>query len=229
MAQIILAVWVLIAFSGFSTASASVFASVYTGEARFDTGADRVGLANNKTYDFTSTFTYDTTDGVVDQLGNGKTGQRYDGPVRVVTTIAGVAFSLDGSSASSVERFEGAPTSLTPSGSSFADDDVFAGISAFTGDYIINSVSFAYVAFPPSVAIPFVADVSGLGIDNIGSFSLQGGQVTGQFLSDTLVVSAVPLPASAPMFGCALLALAGFRHGVNRWALLNGKQGVATA
>jgi hypothetical protein len=44
-----------------------------------------------------------------------------------------------------------------------------------------------------------------------------------------LSVSAVPLPASLPMFGGALLALAGFGYGMNRWVAPKSKAGAASA
>jgi hypothetical protein len=42
-------------------------------------------------------------------------------------------------------------------------------------------------------------------------------------------LSAVPLPASLPMFGGALLALTGFSYGMNRWVAAKGKQTVAAS
>lgn len=54
------------------------------------------------------------------------------------------------------------------------------------------------------------------------SFELNG------VVGSTTQISTVPLPASAPLFGAALLALGGFGYGMNRWvAPKNRKQAAA--
>ncbi|MCW6512502.1 choice-of-anchor C family protein [Lichenifustis flavocetrariae] len=79
----------------------------------------------------------------------------------------------------------------------------------------------------------FTFDVTGHSRTNMGwvkeqfDFVGTGGSETLTFASNTgtaygpaldlVSVSSVPLPASLPMFGAALLALTGFSYGMNRW------------
>lgn len=56
--------------------------------------------------------------------------------------------------------------------------------------------------------------------------NVNGTEYYAQFSSanDSVSLSAVPLPASAPMFGAALMALAGFGYSMNRWVAPKGKK-----
>ena len=67
----------------------------------------------------------------------------------------------------------------------------------------------------------YLATVSGIGEFSSVRFESQGANAF-----EFAAVSSVPLPASAPMFGAALLALAGFGYGMNRWVALKGKKAV---
>ena len=66
-----------------------------------------------------------------------------------------------------------------------------------------NGTGFSYVT------------VSGIG--NFNSVVLDNVPNSNAFEVSTFAVSSVPLPASLPLFGGALLALAGFGYGMNRW------------
>ncbi len=63
----------------------------------------------------------------------------------------------------------------------------------------------------------YFATVSGLGVYSSTTFASQ------QNSFEFAAVSAVPLPASAPMFGAALLALAGFSYAMRRWVAPKGE------
>lgn len=73
---------------------------------------------------------------------------------------------------------------------------------------------------------------------DVVTFSVAAGETYGFYVATTdgrlgradiavtpgLDVSSVPLPASAPMFGAALLALAGFRYSMTRWVAPKGRR-----
>ena len=74
---------------------------------------------------------------------------------------------------------------------------------------------------PSTGAGGYLATVSG-----IGEFSSVRLESQGANAFEFAAVSSVPLPASAPMFGAALLALAGFGYGMNRWVAPKGRKAV---
>lgn len=89
-------------------------------------------------------------------------------------------------------------------------------IGAYTADYDVAfaSTDFSHAAFNFG---PGSYDISGRVLQS----PYGGGGAAVE------LVSTVPLPASAPMFGAALLALAGFSYGMSRWVA--PKAGTAAA
>ena len=71
-------------------------------------------------------------------------------------------------------------------------------------------------AIPNSVTTPF--SIFGSNITGVGSYSVPGSGYGDELDATSLIVtiSTVPLPAAAPMFGAALLALAGLGYAANR-------------
>jgi hypothetical protein len=122
----------------------------------------------------------------------------------------------------------------------------YANASQFIHDFMVNLYSGSFptpatflqsasAVDVPDLSIPGSGGESGLLVAklNAGGYSFTVSGNSGDFPSYagtvSVSVSPVPLPASLPMFGGALLALAGFSYGMNRWVAPKHKAAKASA
>lgn len=224
MKKLLLGSAALVAFTNFAHASVVFNGSV--GNGLYLTLSDTLPTS---TYAPTTPLAQNTLQGAQgDQFVNGSiiakspfadNSKSYDAVLGGGTATFGIAsdfvalFALPTSSASFTNAFGsgtgtfsfvwGTPDTynslsfVTNSGVKSFDGSVLGGIANGGGSYF--------------------ATVSGLG--DYSSTTFASNQNAFEFAA----VSAVPLPASAPMFGAALLALAGFGYSINRWVAPKGK------
>lgn len=110
----------------------------------------------------------------------------------------------------------------------YADQVGYTGsVSVYSGldgtGTLLASLDLASTPDPYNVFLPIGVAFSGTAESVVFSGSANYIAFDNITLGSSTAMSTVPLPASAPMFGAALLALAGFGYGMNRWVAPKGK------